>query len=87
MKISREQAESSLKYLRETPPPDSPLRAVPDVSDREIESVKNGWDDLDDLRREMVADIRRELSDANYEVPPDWVADKLVGRIVSDRLR
>lgn len=87
MKISREQAESSLRYLRETPPPDSPLRQVPTISDREIEHVKAAWDDLDEFRRAMVEDLQRELSDSNYAVPPDWVADKLVGRIVSDRLR
>lgn len=87
MKISREQTEHSIQYLRETPPPDAPLSVVKEVSDHEVQSVLSGWDGNDDFRNAMVVEIQRELSTEEYEVPSDWVAEKIVGRIVSDRIR
>lgn len=87
MKISNEQAESSLRYLRETPPPDQPLRPVAQPVPEEVMVVLEHFSDNDDVRNALVAEVAREVESSSYEVPTDWVAEKLVGRLVSDRLR
>lgn len=83
LKISNEQAESSLLYLRSTPPPDQPFLRVDSVPDVVFEHLG----DNDEIRDALVAEVVRDLESDSYEVPTDWVAEKLVGRLVSDRLR
>lgn len=87
MKISNEQAQNSLEYLRQTPPPPEPIRAESMPSDDEVETVINSWDGNDEVREAMVAEIQKEVSTESYEVPTNWVAEKWVGRLLSDRIR
>lgn len=87
LKISNEQAESSLRYLRETPPPGQPLRPVAQPVPEEVMAVLEHFSDNDEIRDALVAEVTRELEASSYEVPTDWVAEKMVGRLVSDRLR
>jgi len=93
MKISREQAEESLRYLRQAREGGAERseqrrpREAPQVSPDEIAKVVSRFSDADECRQALVAELRRELEGNSYEVPSDWVAEKLVGRLVSDRLR
>lgn len=87
MKISNEQAESSLRYLRECPPPNEPLRPVAQPIPAEVMAVLKHFSETDEIRDALVAEVAREVESSSYEVPTDWVAEKMVGRLVSDRLR
>lgn len=87
LKISNEQAQSSLRYLRETPPPNEPLRPIAQPVPAEVMVVLEHFSDNDEIRNALVAEVARELQSSSYEVPTDWVAEKMVGRLVSDRLR
>lgn len=87
LKISREQTELSLQYLRETHEYQSRSHSAPEFSKSEFMAILERCDDHDDVRSALVSELARELRNSTYEVPSDWVAEKLVGRLVSDRLR
>jgi hypothetical protein len=86
MKISEDQIRRSVDYLRTAPrEPASRAHPLPAVSDEFLERVRTALAAVPDVRPDRV-EAARELMAGNL---PDStkLAEKLIGRVLSDRLR
>lgn len=81
--ISNEQIERALAYLRSHRGGPVAIRAS--VTPEQVERIKNHLRDLPDVREPMVSDLRKRLP--IYVVDPGIVADKMVGRVIGDKIR
>lgn len=57
------------------------------VSPQDVSMVKSIIKALPDVREEKVREISRRLREGTYHVEPEEVAEKLLGRLMADRLR
>lgn len=53
----------------------------------DIEKVKQVVANLPDIRDDLVAPISAKVSSGEYRVDPKEVADKILGRLIADRIR
>lgn len=57
------------------------------VSPQDVSMVKTIIKAVPDVREEKVREISRRIREGTYHVKPDEVAEKLLGRLMADRLR
>ncbi len=57
------------------------------VSPQDVSMVKSIIEAVPDVREEKVREISRRLREGTYHVKPEEVAEKLLGRLMADRLR
>ncbi|RJQ54098.1 MAG: flagellar biosynthesis anti-sigma factor FlgM [Actinobacteria bacterium] len=91
MKISNDQITRVIRYLQEG----GAAAPVSSVQDEDgivlpadavlIDTVMRRLKEVPDVRRERVRQIKARLP--TYDVPPDAIAEKMIGRAIGDLLR
>ncbi|HHY34958.1 MAG TPA: flagellar biosynthesis anti-sigma factor FlgM [Firmicutes bacterium] len=101
MMISRAQINQILKVYRTSStgklspsarPDELPAGGLPDalsisVSPQDVSMVKSVIKNIPEVREEKVREISRRLREGTYHVEPEEVAEKLLGRLMADKLR
>ncbi len=86
MKISDDQIMKSLAYLRAHP--FGARRRTTRSSERVATEMYVPYvTKLPNVRRELVGHLRQDVTSGHYAVSPDHVAEKMIGRAISDMLR
>jgi len=86
MKISDDQVAKVIKYLGAADDTAPSVYGRHDLVDpRLVEEVKRHLRDLPDVREERVRFLRANLH--VYDVPPEAIAQKIIGRAFGDQLR
>jgi len=57
------------------------------VSPQDVSMVKSVIKTVPDVREEKVRDVSRRIREGTYRVKSEEVAEKLLGRLMADRLR
>lgn len=57
------------------------------VSPQDVAAVKDVLKTAPDVREDRVREVSRKLREGTYHVPAEEVAEKLLGRLMADRLR
>lgn len=81
--ISNEQIKESLRYLRETG--GRPVSVTTAVSPEQLSRIKAHLQRLPDVREATV--LRLKGAVAAYEIEPEAIASKMIGRAIADMVR
>jgi len=88
MQLSDREIQNTLDLLKKQKPADKV--SVPSASAEELKEIHEVVEQIGDkpeVRKDRVEKIKKAIESSSYHVTGDDVAKKLIGRILSDKIR